>query len=267
MLAGWMHDENFGSAGVESIVSPQAGRAARHFDGATLLDVPMTELYWPYGFAVLHDDGLAEATEAVAMGLVSPGAMSSVVETGSVELLCDYGMGYWQGSRTSVMPRRNRFGLTLVRGRLEGDGIRRVRIDVAKAPTVMRIDWAAFRCHLRVRTDPVDIRFERPEELERLTPRRFSEVRPKLFVVGEGSRLTFDVVAAAGGEAVALDVELAYAAMPVAQPRGADRVNGARWQAKATLQASKRIVLRIEDQTGLPLGEPLRRVWRRLRAL
>ncbi len=267
MLAGWLHDENFGSAAVESIVSPHAARAARYFDAATLLDVPMTELYWLYGFAALQDDALAEATEAAAMGLVAAGATSSVVETGSVELLCDYGMGFWHGSRISVLPRRNRFGLTLVRRRLEGDGIRRVRIDVAKAPTVMRIDWAGFRCHLRGRPGPVEVRLERPEELERLTPRRFTQIRPKLFLVGAGSQLTFDVVGATEGEAVAVDVELAYAAMPVAQPRGADRVVATRWQAKATLQASKRIVLRIEDQTGLPVADPLRRMWRRLRDL
>ncbi|MDQ4049887.1 MAG: hypothetical protein M3131_10995, partial [Actinomycetota bacterium] len=267
MLAGWLHDENFGSVATESIVNPRAARAARYFDAVTLLDVPMAELYWLYGFAALQDDGLAESTEAVAMGLLSPGATSSVVETGTLELLCDHGMGYWHGSRISVLPRRNRFGLTLLRRRLEGDGIRRVRIDVAKAPTVMRIDWAAFRCHVRGRADPVEIRLERPEDLERLSPRRFTPIRPKLFLVGAGSQLTFDVVGATGGEALAVDVELAYAAMPVAQPSGADRVAEARWQAKATLQASKRIVLRLEDRTGLPVADPLRRMWRRLRAL
>jgi FMN phosphatase YigB (HAD superfamily) len=266
MLAGWVHDENFGSAAAEPIVNRRAARAARYFDAATLLDVPMTELYWLYGFAVLQDDGLAESTEAVAMGLLSPGATSSVVETGSVELLCDHGMGFWQGSRISVLPRRNRFGLTLVRRRLEGDAIRRVRIDVAKAPAVIRIDWAAFRCHLRGRSDPVEVRLERAEELDRLSPRRFTQIRPKLFLVGAGSQLTFDIVAATEGEAIAVDVELAYAAMPVAQPRGADRVAEARWQARATLQASKRIVLRLEDRTGLPVGDPLRRMWWRLRA-
>jgi len=264
MLAGWSHDENFGSAGVESMVNPEAGRAARYFDAATLLEVPMAELYWLYGFAVLQDDGLAEATEAIAMGLLSPGATSSVVESGSVDLVCDSGLGFWSGSRVSLLPRRNRFGLTLVRRRLEGDRIRRVRIDVAKAPTVMRVDWIAFRCHLRGRPAPVEIRLERPEDLERLSPRRFTQIRPKLFLVGEGSQLTFDIVAATEGEAIAVDVELAYAAMPVAEPRGADRVAAARWQ---TVRASKRIVLRLEDRTGLPVADSLRRVRAALRAL
>lgn len=266
LFADWFHDENFGSTSAASIVNPEAARATRYFDATTLLEVPMTELYWLSGFAALHDESLAETTEAVAMGLISPDATSSLVETGSLELLADHGPGFWHGSRTSLVPRRNRFGLTLVRRRLEGNGIRRVRIDVAKAPCVMRIDWAAFRCHLRGVPEPVEVRLERSEELERLSPRRFTRIRAKLFLVGPGSQLTFDIVEATGGEANAIDVELAYAAIPVAQPAGAQRIAEARWQTKAAVQATKRIVLRLEDRTGLAVGDPLRRVWRRLRA-
>jgi hypothetical protein len=113
----------------------------------------------------------------------------------------------------------------------------------------------------------VELRLERPEDLERLTMRRFTEIRPKVFFVGPGSRLTLDVSALTGEPATAVDVQLGYAAMPVAPPHGAERLATARWHARSGLRASKRIVLRLEDRTGLPVGDPLRRAQRRLRGL
>jgi hypothetical protein len=129
-------------------------------------------------------------------------------------------------------------GLTLVRGRLVGNGIRRVRIDVAKAPTVMRIDWIAFRCQVRGRAEPVELRLERPGDLERLTMRRVTEIRPKVFFVGPGSRLTLDLSPLTGEPATAADVQLGYAAMPVAPPHGAERLATARWHARSGLRSA-----------------------------
>jgi hypothetical protein len=261
MLARWLHDENFGSQGVESLVSPEAARAAPYFDAKTLIDVPMSELYWPFGFAKVYEERLAESAEAVAMGLVSAEALSSVVETGDVELLADHGLGFWEGSRVSVTPRRNRFGLTLVRRRLEGNGITRVRIDIAKAPALVRLDWAAFSCEPRGGGEPVVVRFETAEELERLSPRRFTEIARNLYLVGPGSQLTLDLAGVGSEPALAVGVELAYAAMPVAPPRGQERLFAARWRAKTGLRAGKRMVLRLQDRTGLPVAGPLKRAW------
>src|SRR5207302_5632840 len=64
LFAGWMHDENFGSARVEAITAGPTVRALRYLDPQALTRIPMTELYWPYGLAALHDEHLAASVAA-----------------------------------------------------------------------------------------------------------------------------------------------------------------------------------------------------------
>ena len=70
LFSGWLHDENFGSQRVESITAGPAVRALRYLDPQALTRIPMTELYWPYGLAALHDEHLASSVAAASGGLL-----------------------------------------------------------------------------------------------------------------------------------------------------------------------------------------------------
>ena len=69
LFAGWLHDENFGSTGTTPMVPATSARAARYLDPDALVEMPMSELYWPFGLAALHDETLARSVEAVTTGV------------------------------------------------------------------------------------------------------------------------------------------------------------------------------------------------------
>ncbi|HEY8865388.1 MAG TPA: hypothetical protein VIM22_00530, partial [Solirubrobacteraceae bacterium] len=148
LFAEWLHDENFGSDRVETIVAGPAARALRHIAPERLVDIPMTELYWPYGVAALQDEPLADAIAAAVSGKVPWEALSSKLETGAFEIYADLGWGFAEGNKYSLELRRNRFGLSLAKATVRGDFVQRLRLDPAKSPCVLRLDFISLRCRV-----------------------------------------------------------------------------------------------------------------------
>lgn len=224
IFAGWMHDENFGSEAVESVVAGPAAKAVRHVDPRTLVDIPMTELYWPYGLAALHDQPLAASVEAASAGLVPWEAFASELETGDFEVYPDIGWGFSEAGKWAVTPRRNRLGLTYVRAVVAGDFVKRVRLDPADRPCVLRLDWIRLRCRVHDASEPVTIDFEHPADFARVTVRGAREIGPKLLLVeGDDPQLVIDVEAVAGRPVYRVVVECAYAALPIARTQARER--------------------------------------------
>ena len=145
----WLHDENFGSDGVETIVARPTAKALSYLDPRALVDIPMTELYWPFGLAALHDEHLADATAAAVSGKVPWEALSSKLETGDFEIFADYGWGFRDRHRVSLEQRRNRRGLSFARGTLQGEFIRRVRLDRNPACCASTGSACAATCTMR----------------------------------------------------------------------------------------------------------------------
>ena len=260
----WLHDENFGSRGSDSLVNPALAKAAHHLDAETLVDLPMSDLYWPFGFAALQDDHLAQAAEAVAMGVVTSDAVSSPLESGEFEITGDTGMGFWQGPAVVARPRRNTRGLSFVRGRLQGESIKKLRLRPATAPAVIRIDFVRMRLHVRGKEEAVEVTLESKDEIGRFSTSNCKELKPKLLMVdGRRSQLVLDLKKEAGGEVYDAEIEVAFAAMPAAPTR--QLPPKLRRRIGNGLEGSKRAVVRIQERTGLQVVDPLRRVWLRVR--
>jgi len=214
LFAGWLHDENFGSAGLEPLVAPTSARAARYLEPRALLETPMTEIYWPFGLAALYDEHLAKAVEASTAGVVPWEEFSSELETGPVEIYCDRGWGFRSDGMAVARARRNRLGLSYARGTVAGDLVRRVRVDLAKAPCVVRLDWLRLRCHRRGADTPVVLDCEDPRDLGGLTLRGMRSIGPTSFLVaGNDPNVVVDVEELAGGEVHTVDVECGFAVL------------------------------------------------------
>jgi hypothetical protein len=67
-----------------------------------------------------------------------------------------------------VEGRRNRLGLSYAGGTVVGDVIRRVRIDPAKGPCVVRMDWVRLRCLPLSGGETITLDFTGPQALEKL---------------------------------------------------------------------------------------------------
>ncbi len=253
LFAGWLHDENFGSAGLDPLVSSTSAKAARYLEPRVLMETPTTDMYWPFGMAALYDDHLAKAVEAVSTGLVPWDGFSSPLETGPVEIYCDRGWGFRREGMVTAKSRRNRAGLSYASGIVGGDIVRRVRIDLAKAPCVVRIDWIRLRCHRRDSDEPVDLDFDEPSQVESLEMRGMRAVGPRSFVVkGTDPNVVIHVQKLAGAELHRVEVECGFAVLPL-PASGLTRWTGAMKQR-----------LRRRAKHGR-LGAPLRATYRILR--
>jgi hypothetical protein len=265
-----MHDENFGSEGVESVLGGEhQRRALRYMDPETLLKLPMSELYWPFGLAALEDEHMAEALDAVATGALPAAAFYSAIEAGDVEVYFDSGFGFALDWRVRVEGRRNRHGLSYARAAMKGDDVRAVRIDPVGGPCLLRIDWVAITCWVHGEPEPRRLMFDSHEALGRFKMAGLTPQGAKFFMAGgHDPQMELDLRAELGGAtAYEVLVEIGYAVMLI-DPRGEDAGQARELQrrAKARSRTAKRFVRQLENRTGVPIGGPLRKAYRKLAA-
>jgi hypothetical protein len=269
VFGAWIHDENFGSHGSDLLVGgPGTARAFRHMEPRDVIATPMAELYWPFGLAALEDEHLAASAEAMTTGRLAPEAFYSVVEAGDFDVYYDNGFGFGESWKVALESKRNRFGLSYARTTVRAEEVRAVRLDPAAAPCVLRLDWIALTCSMRGQEEPTRLVFDSAEALDQFTVRGASPLRPKLYVVdGTDPQFELDLRRALGGESpYEVTVECAYAILPSAPPADDPRAAELARRTEASSRAVKRLVRQVENRTGVPLGEPLRKGYRRLRA-
>ncbi len=249
LFAGWLHDENFGSTGTAPMVPQTSARAARYLDPDALVEMPMSELYWPFGLAALHDETLARSVEAVATGVVPWDAFSSELETGRVEIYVDRGWGFRSDGMAAIPARRNRLGLSYANGTVAGDIVRRVRIDPVKDASVVRVDWIRLHCHVRDSTEVVTLDFDTPETVAKLKLNGMGALAPGAYQVeGVDPNIVVNVEELVGREVHTVDVEFAFAVLPVAASPLRTRYREARAQVRDRLKRGR-------------LAGPLRRLY------
>jgi hypothetical protein len=230
-----------------------------------VIATPMSELYWPFGLAALEDEHLALAVEATTMEWLPPEAFYSVVEAGDFEIYYDNGFGFGEGWKEAQESKRNRFGLSYARVTVRADEVRGVRIDPAKAPCLLRVDWIALTCAMRGQAEPRRLVFDSPEQLERFTIRGAVALRPKLFIVdGDDPQFELDLRRALGEAPYEVTIECAYSIVLTAPPAADRHAAELARRTEARSRAVKRFVRTVENRTGVPVGEPLRKGFRRL---
>jgi FMN phosphatase YigB (HAD superfamily) len=240
LFAGWLHDENFGSTGSAAMVPSTSVRAARYLEPNALAELPMSEIYWPFGLAALHDETLARSVDVVNTGAVPSEAFSSELETGPVEIYVDRGWGFRSDGMAAVPARRNRLGLTYANGTVAGDIVRRVRIDPVKAAAVVRLDWIRLRCHVRDADDIVTLDFDTPRAIAELMLAGMEQLAPGAYQVkGVDPNIVINVEALVGREVHTVDVECAFAVLPVAASPTRTRYRAAKARVRDRLKRSR----------------------------
>ncbi|MGI8750603.1 MAG: HAD family hydrolase [Thermoleophilaceae bacterium] len=215
LFAGWLHDENFGSFGLEPLVSAPSVRSARYLEPRALMETSMSDIYWPFGLAALHDEHLVRAVEAMNTGVVPWDEFSSGLESGDVEIYCDRGWGFRRQGMAVVEGRRNRLGLSYAGGTVVGDVIRRVRIDPAKGACVLRMDWIRLRCLPRSGGEAVMLDFTGPRAIEKLQMNGMRKIASGSYLVsGSDPNIVIDLRELAV-EVHTVFVECGFAALPL----------------------------------------------------
>ena len=256
LFGAWLHDENFGSDRVEPIAGGPSAKALPWLDPRTLVEIPMTQLYWPFGLAALSDEHLARAAALASGGLIDWRAFASELETGPFEIYSDLGWGFSDESKLKLKVRRNRRGLSLARATIRGDFIQRVRLDPAKQPCLVRIDWVRLRCRVHGQTEPVTFELSAPADFAGLKLNGCRLVAPQVLLApGDDPWFAIDVQDRAGGRVYEVELECAFAALPLPRSDELER--------RPRLRAA---LMRTAKESRI-LGAPLRfarRVARRL---
>lgn len=214
LFGRWTHDENQGSDRAESILGVDWEEKVRHLSPAQLQQIPMDDLYWPYGLARAADPALGDLAAAASAGVIGWDATSSDLETGPMTIEIVAGIGAEHSTRYHEVPTRNRHGLSLARVSLNAGGIERLRIQLSERPSITRIDWIALKLWLQGERDPVKVRLDGPESFALLEPRDMFVVSPNLFVsTAWRPQLELDIRRLAEPVASRVDVEVAFASL------------------------------------------------------
>ncbi len=214
----WLHDENQGSADVEAVVDPVVVRGLRHMDPAGLRDLPMSELYWPFGVAAQVDPTWAGLIDAAAGGLIEWDALSGEAETGRFSVAASKGGLLPGGEDVGGVPRRNRFGLSAVHGTLRAGAIQEVVIRPSEQPAIVRLDHLELRCWAQGREAPTVIRLDSPADFGRLRRENCFVLNPNLFVVHSTSpALYLDLTGDVAGHVFRVDVRAGFAVMGIGE--------------------------------------------------
>ncbi len=248
VFGAWLHDENYGSNASHPMVNREAVRALRHLDPKGLVEMPMQDVYWPFGLAAAHDEYLARAAELVATGILPWEAFGSQLETGDINVYYDNGWGFADERRLTTPGRRNRFGLTFARTRVNAEEVRAVRLEPAQAPCLVRVDWLVLRAWQRDRTEQVTRNLETPGELAQLPLQQCYWLAPKLLqVAGDKPHLFLDLDRLVGRGVYDMELLCALAIVPTLPPEPFEGEFD-RWR----LAARKR-VRRLELRASLPI--------------
>ena len=154
-FSAWSHDDNFGSDAVEGLVSDEMLRCLPYLTPVDLEKLSMQELYWPAGVATVVNPTLARMSALSLETGADLEALSPPALAGPVEFYIDAGGDFVAGPKEIVASRSAADGLSLVRTRIAGEGVRRVRVDPNGRRGLLRVDWLRMSFHLASVVDPV----------------------------------------------------------------------------------------------------------------
>jgi FMN phosphatase YigB (HAD superfamily) len=218
-LGSWLHDTGEGESSRLDELIGDDGMARLSYVAPDELDtLPATRFYWPYALAALAGPPTAELLALVHEGRLPRDALSQVVPTGPFRIGARGGAGCDGPTANCVVePRRNRDGLTLIRGLVIANHIVTLELQPATAPVLARIDWLELRLWAQGVSAPIVVRMEQTDELRRLVFANCTLLAPNLVIGYTGDAAwRLDLAAVTERIVYRAEVECALAMLPIA---------------------------------------------------
>lgn len=214
MFSSWLHDDNFGSEGAETVVSTEPWTWLRYMTPEQYLALPSTKVFWPFGLAAIYEPALAATVGAVAEEVLPPEVFVQS-EQHFTPLYLDDGSGF--AEKVRVPTRINGAGLCFVRAVLDDRAIHRVRLAFPGGPGIVRMDRLAFSFTVKGRAEPIVVVIEDAADFAELDHEHADTLALNVLV---GHRQAPQVIYRCSPEwrdrAYRVEVEAAFAWLPVA---------------------------------------------------
>ncbi len=249
-FSAWSHDDNFGSDAVEGLVSDEMLRCLPYLTPVDLEKLSMQELYWPAGVATVVNPTLARISALSLETGADLAALSPPADAGPIEVYVDAGADFVNGPKETTPSRSAGNGLSLVRTRVAGEGVRRIRIDPGGRRGIVRVDWLRISFHLASVIDPVVVEIRDLGAHPQISIGGAQLLQPSLLeITSDDPQIVYALDPASQGHltagAYAIDVELAFAFMAVrAEPLLIAH------QAPPPVSLSRRVVRRAVREIG-----------------
>ncbi|HYX44920.1 MAG TPA: hypothetical protein VE760_07750, partial [Acidimicrobiales bacterium] len=218
LFADWLHDQNYGSEAIDTVVRDTMIPMLQYLTPRQLLELPMAKVYWPFGMAAMHNPQLALGTGAVLSGMLPADAFEAV-QPCVVRLFVDSGGGFDEAVRKAAGPNVN--GLCYVLAEVATRPLRGVMLRCSDEPGLLRLDWLTLSFDLAGEQSPYQVRIERPGDFSRLQFRNGVLLADNVLL---GSRAAPEVVYRTPSEvastAYRVEVEAAFAWMATPRLRG-----------------------------------------------
>ena len=218
LFADWLHDQNYGSEAIDTVVRHSMVPMLQYLTPRQLLELPMAKVYWPFGMAAMHNPQLALGTGAVLSGML-PAEAFEAGQPCTVRLFVDSGGGFDEAIRKPAGPNVN--GLCYVLGEVATRPLRGVMLRFSDEPGLLRLDWLTLSFDLAGERTPYQVRIERPGDFSRLQFRNGVLLADNVLL---GARAAPEVVYRTPSEvasaAYRVEVEAAFAWMTTPRLRG-----------------------------------------------
>ncbi|WNZ25025.1 hypothetical protein HJG54_20665 [Leptolyngbya sp. NK1-12] len=148
LLQAWQHDENLVQQTAETLVSGDIIKFVSHMTPRQFLALPMSEIYWPYGLAVVQSPATAGLLQAISQQALKLEATETILP-GQANLHLDLGQGFASGSSLSTSLYRNLEGRTYIKLEATQDGIQAICFEPFDLPAILQIDCIqlTYWCH------------------------------------------------------------------------------------------------------------------------
>jgi FMN phosphatase YigB (HAD superfamily) len=263
----WQHDA--GDEAPEAAAEPLADTALlprlRYMNPEQIRGVPRSELYWPFGLAAQVDELWPTLLAAAAADQIPWEAMGAPLETGDVTIEVSSGVGA-EGIAEHIAPVRNRFGLTSVRASLTAAQITGLTIRPACSPCVLRVDWIDLSCYVQGESQPRQVRLRPDDGVAMLRHENCLSLGSNVLIVrGVASTLRVDVGKLSRRVVSRVDVECAFAALPIGGILPSDgrfaNIEEAEWR----VARAERVLADMQASFSWRITAPLRAAKRRVR--
>lgn len=222
IFGSWIHDENFGSASAENMITEEIAPSLGYMTPRALLDLPMSAIYWPFGAAALHNPSLGLAAAAIVDGILPEEAFAAG-DPVEVRFSLDAGAGFYSDGWHKIFPSPS--GRYLLRRTMTADRVRAVAVDCGRRPGILRIDWLRM-VFQPAAGEPVELHMVLPADIRRLLFRNCVVLGDNLLLgYRVGPQVSWRAHSDWAEQSYRVDLELAFGWLPCGPVRGAPPTN------------------------------------------